>query len=341
MGGKRVILRADLDIEIGSKGEDSRLKAIIPTLKYLSDNKAKTIIIGHKGRPEGKASSELSLGPVAKELAEISGYQIRFFNGPLGDAKAESERISEGGFLCLENLRFDIREEKNDQEFAKELVSLADVYVNEAFATHSAHASIVSLPKLLPHAAGFRFVEEVKRLGTVVEKPQRPLLILIGGVKKDKTDYIEPLKTIADKILVGGRLPDYLQDTKYSLPVRQAGILDTKIMIANLLPDKEDLTINSIEKFEEEIKKAETVVLAGPMGKYEEEGHRQGTERVFSAVAASQTSFKIAGGGDTIAAIYLLGIENKFDWISVGGGAMLEFLAKGTLPSIDALKVQV
>jgi len=334
VGGKKVILRADLDVEIGREDEDYRLKALIPTLKYLSDNKARTVIIGHKGRPEGKVTKELSLEPVAQRLGELSGYQIGFFNGSLKDAKAESEKVSGGGFLCLENLRFDIREEKNDQEFAKELASLGDVYVNEAFATHSLHASTVTLPKLFPHAAGLRFVEEFEKLGAVLENPKRPVLVVIGGAKKDKTDYIEPLKGKADKILVGGRLPEYLGDNTVSIRSLDE---NEKVVIANLMMDKEDITIHSIERFEEEISKAKTIVVAGPMGKYEEEGHRQGTERIFSAVAASQASFKVAGGGDTIAAIYLLGIEGKFDWISVGGGAMLEFLAKKTLPGIEAL----
>ena len=154
-------------------------------------------------------------------------------------------------------------------------------------------------------------------------------MFIVGGSKKDKLDYIENLKFIADKILVGGRLPDYLQDTRYS-------ILDTKIIVANLLPDKEDMTINSIEKFEEEIGKAGTIVLAGPMGKYEDKGHRQGTERIFKAVANSN-AFKITGGGDSLSVISIYNLKNKFDWVSVGGGAMLEFLAKRTLPGIEAL----
>lgn len=333
VSGKKVLLRADMDVEIGSKGEEFRLKALIPTLKYLSDNKARTIIIGHKGRPEGKITQELSLELVVKELAKISGYQISFFNGSLEGAKAESEKVSEEGFLCLENLRFDIREEKNDSAFAKELSELADFYVNEAFATHSAHASIVGLPKLLPHAAGIRFLEEVEKLSGVLKNPKKPFVVVIGGAKKDKTDYIESLEGKADKILVGGRLPEYMGDNTVSVRSLDA---DEKVVVANLVMDKEDITIHSIERFEEEIAKAGTIVLAGPMGKYEEEGHRQGTERVLRAIIETG-AYKIAGGGDTIAAIYLLGLENKFDWISVGGGAMLEFLAKGTLPSIEAL----
>ena len=229
-----------------------------------------------------------------------------------------------------ENLRFDSGEETNDPEFTRRLAEKGDVYINEAFGnSHRQHASIVGLPKLLPHAAGFRFVEEVNNLSKVFDNPKRPVLFIVGGSKKDKLDYIENLKFIADKILVGGRLPDYLRDTRYS-------ILDTKIIVANLLPDKEDMTINSIEKFEEEIGKSGTIVLAGPMGKYEDKGHRQGTERIFKAVANSN-AFKITGGGDSRSVISIYNLKNKFDWVSVGGGAMLEFLAKRTLPGIEAL----
>ncbi|MCX6706373.1 MAG: phosphoglycerate kinase, partial [Candidatus Woesebacteria bacterium] len=311
---KKVLVRADLDIDIG---ENYRLEALLPTLKYLSSQSSKIILIGHRGRPEGKVVEELKMKPVEDELRKIaSGIE----------------------FEVLENLRFDLGEEKNDLEYAKKLALLGDVYVNEAFASsHREAASITGLPKLLPHAAGLRFIEEVKNLSKVFNNPKRPVMFIVGGSKKDKLDYIEGLKAVADKILVGGRLPDYLQD-RYSLPVRQAGILDTKIIVANLLPDKEDLTINSMVKFEEEIDKAGTIVLAGPMGKYEDEGHRQGTERIFSAVAASQASLKITGGGDSLSVLSIYDLKDKFDWVSVGGGAMLEFLAKRTLPGIKALE---
>lgn len=306
VSGKKVLVRADLDIDVT---ETYRLEALLPTLKYLSSKSSKIIIIGHRGRPEGKVVEELKMKPVEDELRKIA------------------TGIS---FEILENLRFDLGEEANDLEYAKKLAFLGDCYVNEAFGnSHREHASTVGLPKLLPHAVGFRFAKEVENLSKVLDNPKRPVVFIVGGVKKDKLDYIEELKRVADKILVGGRLPDYLQN-KYS-------ILDTKITVANLLPDKEDITINSMIKFEEEIKKAGTIVLAGPMGKYEDEGHRQGTERIFSAVAASQASFKITGGGDSLSVLSIYNLKDKFDWVSVGGGAMLEFLAKKTLPGIEAL----
>lgn len=312
VSNKKVLVRADLDIDLT---ETYRLEALLPTLKYLSSKSSKIILIGHRGRPEGKVVEELKMKPVEDELRKIAvGIE----------------------FEILENLRFDPGEEENDSEYAKKLASLGDCYVNEAFASsHRDSASITSLPKLLPHAAGFRFIEEVNNLSKVFDNPKRPVLFVVGGSKKDKLDYIEGLKAIADKILVGGRLPEYYGD-KALESVRVAGEED-KLIIANLIMDKEDITIHSIEKFEEEIKKAGTIVLAGPMGKYEDTGHRQGTERIFNAVADS-SAFKITGGGDSLAVLSIYNLKDKFDWVSVGGGAMLEFLAKKTLPGIRSLE---
>jgi phosphoglycerate kinase len=303
---KKVLVRADLDVD---EKEDYRLQALLPTLKLLQEKEAEIILIGHRGRPEGKVVEDLKMKPVEERLKKIA---------------------SKINFSVLENLRFNIGEEKNDIEFTKELAKNGEFYVNESFATsHRNAASITGLPKLLPHAAGLRLEKEVENLSKVFDSPQKPVVFLISGVKEDKLSSVEPLKKIADKILIAGRLPDYLGDDS---PLRK----DSQVVVADLIPDKEDITLNSIEKFKKEIEKAGTIVVAGPMGKYEDEGHQQGTKGVFEAVANS-SAFKIAGGGDSVAAINLLELGSKFDWISVGGGAMLEFLEKGTLPGIEAL----
>lgn len=308
---KKVLVRADLDIDVT---ETYRLEALLPTLKYLSSKSSKIILIGHRGRPQGKEVPELKMKPVEDELRKIA---------------------SGISFEVMENLRFDAGEEENSLEYAKKLASLGQVYVNEAFASsHRDAASITSLPKLLPHAAGIRFIGEVENLSKVFDSPKRPVVFIIGGSKKDKLDYIEELKKTADKILVGGRLPDYMGDESLiSVKLRDE---NEKLIIGNLTQDKEDITLNTIERFEEEIKKGGTIVLAGPMGKYEDEGHRQGTERIFKKVADSN-AFKIVGGGDSLSVLSIYNLKDKFDWVSVGGGAMLEFLAKRTLPGIKAL----
>jgi phosphoglycerate kinase len=263
-------------------------------------------------------------------LGGIVGEKVNFFHDITGyEVEKRVKMLSEGDILLLENLRFDKAEEENSEVFARNLADLAEVYVNEAFAvSHREHASIVALPKLLPHAAGFRFVKEVENLSRILVDPRKPVVLVVGGIKEDKVDYIKNFTTIADKILVGGRLPLFFE----------AGNPDVeKIILGQLIPDKEDITINTIQKFKEEISKAGTIVVAGVPGKYEDEGHRQGTKEVFEAIANS-SAFKLAGGGDAEAAISFLGLNERFDWISVGGGASLEFLAKGTLPGIQALE---
>lgn len=309
VSGKNVLVRLDLDTN--PDPNDLRIKASEETLNYLKEKGAEIIVLAHKGRPDGKVDESLSLKP----------FQ------PIFD---------KWGAKVEENLRFDLGEESNDPEFAKKLALKGEAFINEAFgSSHRAHASIVGLPKLLPYAVGFHFAKEVENLSKVIESPKRPLIIIISGIKKDKLDMIEPLSSLADKVLVGGRLPEFLGDAALESVRLQAH--DKKVIIGNLNMDKEDITLNTIERFESEIKKGKTIVLAGVLGKYEDGGHRQGTEKIYKAVSESP-AFKIAGGGDTLKVIETMDLMNKFDWISVGGGAMLEFLSKKTLPGIEALQ---
>lgn len=325
VSGKKVIVRLDLDL---AKGDDSRLQVAKETLLFLLKNGAKIIAIGHKGRPQGVADASLSLKSVTEKLKSLIGKEVVF--------QSNLEDIVEGEVVLLENLRFYKGEEENDIEFTKKLASLGELYINEAFAvTHRKHASIVGLPSILPHAAGFRLVKEIEMLSKALEKPKKPVIALISGVKKDKIEMIKALSTKFDKILVGGRLPEYWGDD--ALESVRLKSKDEKLVIGNLIQDKEDITLNTIQRFKDEIGKAGTIILAGVLGKYEDEGHMQGTKEVFETIAKS-SAYKIAGGGDTEAVISILNLKDKFDWISVGGGAMLEFLASGTLLGIDALK---
>lgn len=323
--GKKVLVRLDLDVD-----EDyTRLEFAESTLDFLVKKMAKLIIIGHKGRPEGQEIPELSLAPIANVLGGVVGEKVNFFHDVIGyEVQKRIEMLSEGEILLLENLRFDASEEKNDETFSKNLASLGEIYINEAFAvSHRGHASIVGVPKFLPHFAGFRFLKEVENLSKVLEAPKRPVVLVIGGIKNDKVEYIRNFTKMADKILVGGRLPIYFGEENPD---------PAKVIMAQLMPDTEDITIHTIERFKSEIEKAGTIVVAGVQGKYEDEGHKQGTLEVFNAIAGSK-AFKLAGGGDAEAAISEFGLSDKFDWISVGGGAMLDFLANGTLPGIEAL----
>lgn len=324
--GKRVIVRMDLDVD-----EDyTRLEFAEETLDFLVKGMARLMIIGHKGRPEAERLPELSLEPLADVLAGVVGEKVNFIHDVTGyEVEKRVTTLGEGEILLLENLRFEPGEEKNDEVFSKNLAKLGEVYINEAFAvSHRPHASIVGIPKFLPHFAGFRFVKEIENLNKVLISPQKPVVLVIGGIKEDKVEYIKKFTKIADKILVGGRLPVLFGDDNPD---------PDKVIMAQLIPDKEDITLNTVERFKEEIAKAGTLVVAGVQGKYEDEGHRQGSLEVFNAVANS-SAFKIAGGGDAEAAITEFGLNDRFDWISVGGGAMLEFLSKGSLPGIEALK---
>lgn len=310
--GKKVLVRLDLDTD--PDPNDLRIKASEETLNFLKEKgAAEIIILAHRGRP---ASADAT----AVQALSLLPFQSFF---------------DKWGAKVGENLRFDPGEESNDPEFAKKLASLGDVYVNEAFgSSHRVHASIVGLPKLLPHAVGLHFAREIENLSKVIESPERPSIVLISGIKKDKLDMIEPLSRVFDKVLVGGRLPEFLGDAALESVRLQPD--DKKVIVGNLNMDKEDITLNTVDRFIKEIDKAKTIVLAGVLGRYEDAGHRQGTEKIFKAVTDSN-SFKIAGGGDTEKVISLLAISDKFDWISVGGGAMLEFLSKKTLPGIEAL----
>jgi len=325
VNGRKVLVRMDLDVE----DDYTRLEFAEETLDYLVKKMARLIIIGHKGRPEGEKLPELSLESLAEVLGGVVGEKVNFFHDIVGyEVEKRAKTLGEGEILLLENLRFEAGEESNDEAFSKDLASLGEVYVNEAFAvSHREHASIVRLPKYLPHAAGFRFEKEVENLNKILENPKRPVVLVIGGIKEDKVEYIKSFTKIADKILVGGRLPILFGEENPD---------PEKIILGQLIPDTEDITLHTIEAFKEEIARAGTIVVAGVQGKYEDEGHRQGSLEVFNAVAAS-SAFKVAGGGDAEAAITEFGLNERFDWISVGGGAMLEFLAKGTLPGIKAL----
>lgn len=329
---KRVLVRMDLDVP---QGDYSRIESAMPTLDYLLSQNAKIILMGHMGRPDGQVNGEFSHIKIVEPLKQIVGREVDFFYATLGQEVSDKVHAMQSGqIILLENLRFDRREEENDEGFARELASLADIYVNEAFAvSHRAHASIVGVPKFLPHTAGMRMTQEIEMLSKVIENPDHPTLILISGIKDDKLKMVSNMETLFDTVLVAGRLPEYIEQKEAETGSFPFG---EHVIVAKLNPDKEDITINTIEKFEKQISEAKTIVLAGVIGKVEDEGHQQGTRRVFEAVA-NANAFKLAGGGDTEAALTKFGLTEKFTWISVGGGAMLEYLANKSLPGIESL----
>lgn len=311
--GKKVLVRGDFDVPVenGIIVDDSRIKECLPTIQYLLDRAQKVILLSHLGRPKGN-NDEYSLVLVAERLKILLGR----------------ESNHEDNLFLRENLRFDEREEKNDEGFVKELAELGDFYVNEAFAvSHREHASIVGIPKFLPHCAGLHFASEVENLSKVLEKPEKPLVFVIGGAKPEtKMAYIADLTRIADTVLVGGTL----------VRVRDRVRVEKNVVFADLTDDGFDISEESIKEFVGIIKSAGTIVWNGPMGKYEISEGAEGTRKIGEAITKIR-GFKVVGGGDTIAALTKFGLVDKMDYVSTGGGAMLEFLAKGSLPGIKAL----
>jgi len=328
---KRVFLRADLDVPLngGRIEEDWRLRNLLPTIRHLISQKSTIILAGHIGRPEGKPVFNLSTKILVLVLSKLLNNEVIHIEGfPTNEAIQETLGLQKNAVLLLENLRFFAGEEKNDKLFARRLANLADCYVNEAFAaSHRNHASIIGVPKFLPHAAGLRLEKEVEVLEEVLKKPKRPLVVVIGGAKiETKLPVIENLAKIADFVLVGGKLPQEMQDTK----------LRNNVIVGKLTKDDKDLSSDSIEVFKEKIAQAKMVVWNGPMGVFEEKENERGTKEIAQTIAQGKAE-KIVGGGETIWALKKYGLEEKIDWISSGGGAMLEFLVGKILPSIAAL----
>ena len=344
---KRVLLRTNYDVPLKKTSspkpqassflveDETRIQESIKTVSWLLENGAKIIIVSHLGRPGGRRVPELSLEPVAKKISNFKfliSNQFQMTNVKLG--KMDGWRLAEN-LLLLENLRFHPGEEENNLNFAKELASLADFYVNEAFAcSHRNHASIVGVPKFFPsppaggRAFGFDFLKEIEVLSEIRENPRRPVVLLLGGTKEDKIDYAKKLVNWADWILVGGRLVEY--DGIPQLVKRPK-------ILADLIKSGQDITMEAVEKFKEIILRAKTIVWAGPMGNFYDKRYEAGTREIARAVVESG-AFSVVGGGDTEVALTRFGLDKKISFISSGGGAMLEFLAEGTLPGIEAIQ---
>ena len=208
--GKRVLVRVDFNVPLNEKldiSDDTRIKAALPTIKYLTSHQAKVILMSHLGRPKGKAVEKLRLDPVAKRLSELLGQEVKKLNDCIGE---EVEKIvsnmEKGEIVLLENLRFHSEEEKNDYEFSKKLANLADIFVNDAFGTaHRAHASTVGVARMLPSYAGFLMAKEIEVLSDLLENPKRPFVVILGGAKvSGKIDVVQNLLNIADRILIAG-----------------------------------------------------------------------------------------------------------------------------------------
>jgi phosphoglycerate kinase len=331
---KKVLLRADLDVPLeDSKITDAtRLEAWFPTLEYLTIDSKEVVIAGHLGRPDQESRQEFSLEPIALWVAQKLGsepQESRFgeFNG-----WKINDQIS-----ILENLRFFKEEEINDREFAMKLAGLADLYVNDAFAaSHRSHASIVGVSSIIPSYAGLRLQKEVEELSKVLESPKRPLTIIIGGAKiETKLPLISKMHQVADYVLVGGEIAEHVRELA-KIEHQKVENKKSELLVADLTPDNEDIDEPSIQSFKEAIAKSKTLIWNGPMGEFEK-CFDLGTREIANSIVQS-SAHTIVGGGDTLAFLNKEELINKFSFVSMGGGAMLEFLAGDELPGIEVLK---
>ena len=325
--GKRVFLRGDIDVPIenGVIQDTERLKLLSPTISYLLERNSRVLLVGHIGRPKNNQDFSLSTKTLLTMLSSLLNINVVHFH------RIEGVEVPPLTLGLLENLRFWPEEEKNDPTFAKQLANLADVYVNEAFADcHREHASIVGVPRFLPHAAGLRLEKEVEVLSRVLANPKRPQVVIIGGVKLEtKIPVIGNLAKTADLVLVGGLIASEAQEKNIEVT--------NNVILAKLTPDKKDIDEESVKKFCEKIETAAQIIWNGPMGVFEKPESETGTTEIARTIAKSPAE-KIVGGGQTIQALKKYQILGKMDWVSSGGGAMLEFLSGKTLPGIEVLE---
>ncbi|MEW6637311.1 MAG: phosphoglycerate kinase [Actinomycetota bacterium] len=375
--GKRVLVRVDFNVPVkgGEVTDDTRIRRALPTIRHLLSGGARPILISHLGRPKGEPDPQYAMDPVAARLEELLGEPVKKLDAAVGPEVEEALEEWDGrGVVLLENSRFYPGETKNDPAFSEQLASLADLYVDDAFgAAHRAHATTVGVAERLPSAAGLLLEEEIDYLDSVLENPQRPFVAILGGAKvSDKLGVIRSLLGVADYLLIGGAMcftffkaqghevgkslveDDYIEEARRLL--EEAGeklVLPVDIVVADAMEEGAgtqvvgvdgipaekmglDIGPRTVELFRERIRDANTIFWNGPMGVFEIDEFAKGTEGVARAVAESGAT-SVVGGGDSVAAVRKLGLEDEMSHISTGGGASLEYVEGKELPGVAAL----
>jgi phosphoglycerate kinase len=375
--GKRVIMRVDFNVPMdkGVVTDDKRIKASLPTIKYVLDQGASLILMSHLGRPKGGPDPEFSLKPAAEVLAGLLGKPVQMAPDCVGpEVEKLAKTLKPGDVLMLENTRFHPEEEKNDLELAKKMAVLADIYVNDAFGSaHRAHSSTEGIARFLPAVSGFLMEQELEYLGRAISNPERPYIAILGGAKiSDKILVVETLLSKCDKLIIGGGMANTflaakgfnMQDSlveassvetakaimsrvgsKLVLPV-DAVIADkfeaeanSKVVDADKIPAgwrMMDIGPKSIELFKASLQGAKLIVWNGPMGVFEMPKFAEGTFAMAKLLAESSAT-TVIGGGDSASAVKKAGVAKQMTHVSTGGGASLEFLEGKELPGVAAL----
>ncbi len=379
VNGKKVFIRVDFNVPMDENQNitnDKRIRATLPTLNYLLDNNAAIILACHVGRPKGQRVPELSVKPIVKRLSELLGREVKYAEDCVGEVATKAAAdLKPGEVLLLENLRYHNEETKNDPEFAKQLASLADVAVDDAFGvSHRAHASNAGVAQYVEVVGGFLIEKEIQFIGKALSNPERPFVAIIGGAKvSDKIGVISNLLEKADAVVIGGGMANtflaaqgkgigssLFEEEKLPLAkellakAEAKGVkvfLPAEVVVADKFAadaDHKTVTVDEVpadwmildNKFskecEEALENAKTIVWNGPMGVFEFDAFAHGTEDIAHAVAESK-GISIVGGGDSIAALKKTGLSDKITHISTGGGATLEFLEGKPMPGIAAI----
>ena len=370
-------MREDLNVPMsnGTIADDARIRAAAPTLLHLVQRGAMVIVMSHLGRPKG-VDPDLSLRPIAKHLGQVLDREVQFADDCVGQAAWTAvARLQDGQVLLLENVRFHPEDEANDPDFARELASLGDLYVNDAFAaSHRAHASVVGVAAYLPAFAGELMEAELAALHQALDNPRRPMLAVVGGAKvSTKVGVLRNLLNKVDALIIGGAMANtffkamgyptgsgLVEDTaldaardvsdeagpKLLLPIdlvcarRMEAGQPLRIMDADAVDEGWmglDIGPKSVALFVQRLRGAGAVVWNGPMGVTEIRDFSDGTKAVGEAIASSG-GYTLVGGGDTVAAVDSLGLAGRFSHVSTGGGATLEYLEGKELPGIAILK---
>jgi len=375
VNGKKVFIRVDFNVPMDENQNITNDKRI-PTLNYLLENNAAIILACHVGRPKGQRVPELSVKPIVARLSELLGKEVKYAEDCVGEAASKAAAdLKPGEVLLLENLRYHNEETKNDPEFAKQLASLADVAVDDAFGvSHRAHASNAGIAQYVEVVGGFLIEKEIQFIGKALSNPERPFVAIIGGAKvSDKIGVISNLLEKADAVVIGGGMANtflaaqgkgigssLFEEEKLPLAkellakAEEKGVkvfLPAEVVVADkFAADANHKTVSVDEvpadwmildnKFSKEcqeaLENAKTIVWNGPMGVFEFDAFAHGTEDIAHAVAES-TGISIVGGGDSIAALKKTGLSDKITHISTGGGATLEFLEGKPMPGIAAI----